>query len=281
MYQKRVLKTKFKKPLSMLSLFSGIGGLDIAAEMTGNIKTVAMCERDAFAARVLKYRWPHIAHFDNVKNINAKELEHHGITKIDIVAGGFPCQSFSRSNPNRSGLLSPKSLFPEMLRIVSELREIDPNNCKTILCENVEGFIDLGLDALQAELERLGYESSTFIYPAAAVGYPFKRYRTFVVAHRYGELWDSLSAGTPGTVCEEVPRNFSRGILAKLSVLPPTTRFSSQLDSFSANSIKCAGNAVVPGQAYPLFQAIVETERRIRRQQRIALLLNQNAYINF
>jgi len=270
MYQMRRLKAKFKKPLSLLSLFSGIGGLDLAAEMTGNIKTVAMCERDVFAANVLRYRWPNITHFNNVKRINKKELEKHGITKVDIVAGGFPCQSFSRSNPNRSGLLSPKSLFPEMLKIISELREIDPNNCKAILCENVEGFIDLGLDALQTELERLGYESSTFVYPAAAVGYPFKRYRTFVVAHRYGQLWDGFSAETPWTVCEEVPRNFNRAILAKLSVLSPTTRFSSRLDSFSSNSIKCAGNAVVPGQAYPLFQAIVETERRIRHSQRIA-----------
>lgn len=78
----------------MLSLFSGIGGIDIAAQWAG-IETVAFCEIDPYPVEVLKKRFQGVKIYNDVRTITKKQLQKDGITNIDIVCGGFPCQPFS------------------------------------------------------------------------------------------------------------------------------------------------------------------------------------------
>jgi DNA (cytosine-5)-methyltransferase 1 len=79
--------------MSALSLFSGIGGLDLAAEAAG-IRTIAMCEKDAFCRSVLRRHWPDVPVYEDITALSGKEVIGHGGSrkKITVIHGGFPCQ---------------------------------------------------------------------------------------------------------------------------------------------------------------------------------------------
>ncbi len=77
-----------------LSLCSGIGGLDIAAEMTG-VAVVALCERDRFCRRVLQARWPEVPIYEDICAVTALRLAGDGLLPLDLIYGGIPCQSHS------------------------------------------------------------------------------------------------------------------------------------------------------------------------------------------
>lgn len=82
--------------LTMLDLFSGIGGFSLAAEWTGRIRTVAFCEIEPFCQKVLKKHWPDVPIFSDIK-----ELRGEDIGTVDILTGGFPCQPFSCAGKQR------------------------------------------------------------------------------------------------------------------------------------------------------------------------------------
>ena len=119
----------------MLSLFSGIGGIDIAAQWAG-IETVAFCEIEPYAVSVLKKRFPGVPVYGDVRKISKETLEEDGISKVDIVCGGFPCQPFSVAG-SRKGQEDDRYLWPEMLRIVGELKP------RWVLGENVAGLLSI------------------------------------------------------------------------------------------------------------------------------------------
>jgi DNA (cytosine-5)-methyltransferase 1 len=79
--------------MNALSLFSGIGGLDLAAEMAG-IRTVAMCERDPFCRGVLRTHWPDVPIYEDIGKLTGEEVVGHGDSRkqITVIHGGFPCQ---------------------------------------------------------------------------------------------------------------------------------------------------------------------------------------------
>jgi len=157
-----------------VSLFSGIGGFDLAADWIG-WENVAHCEIDPFCQRVLRHYWPGAASFADIKQTDFKYL--HGT--IDIISGGFPCQPYSTAGERR-GKDDPRHLWPEMLRAI---REIAP---RWVVGENVRGLVNwsggLVFHEVQADLEAAGYEVLPFILPAASVGAPHERYRVWFVA---------------------------------------------------------------------------------------------------
>ena len=164
--------------MKALSLFTGIGGLDIACETAG-IEVVAFSEIEPYACEILKRRWPNVPNLGDVRNITKDLLENVGIgqEEVDIVFGGFPCQPLSVAGKRR-GKSDDRFLWPEFSRIV---REISP---VWIVAENVSGLINLALDDVLSDLESENYETGTFVYPASAVGAPHKRERLFVVGIR-------------------------------------------------------------------------------------------------
>lgn len=162
-------------PLSHGSLFSGIGGFDLASEWMG-WKNEFHCEWNEFGKQVLQYYWPKAKSYDDITKTDFSIWRG----KIDILTGGFPCQPYSVAG-KRKGTEDDRHLWPEMLRAV---REIQPS---WIVGENVSGLINwsggLVFEEVQTDLENEGYEVWANVLPAASVNAPHKRDRVWFVAY--------------------------------------------------------------------------------------------------
>ena len=157
------------------SLFSGIGGFDLASEWMG-WENVFHCEWNEFGQKVLKYYWPKSITYNDITKTDF--TIHRGT--IDILTGGFPCQPYSSAG-KRLGKEDERHLWPEMLRTI---REIQPT---WVVGENVRGLTNwnggLVFDEVQADLEVEGYEVTPFLLPACAVNAPHRRDRIWFVAY--------------------------------------------------------------------------------------------------
>jgi DNA (cytosine-5)-methyltransferase 1 len=157
------------------SLFSGIGGFDLASEWMG-WENVFHCEWNEFGQKVLKYYWPKSITYNDITKTDF--TIHRGT--IDILTGGFPCQPYSSAG-KRLGKEDSRHLWPEMLRTI---REIQPT---WVVGENVRGLTNwnggLVFDEVQADLEAEGYEVTPFLLPACAVNAPHRRDRIWFVAY--------------------------------------------------------------------------------------------------
>ena len=146
------------------SLFSGIGGFDLAAEWMG-WKNKFHCEWNPFGQKVLKYYWPDAELFSDITKSDFTKYEG----TIDIISGGFPCQPYSTAGLRR-GKEDDRHLWPEMLRAI---REVKPS---WVVGENVRGLISwnggMVFDEVQADLEAEGYEVQPFLLPACGVNAP-------------------------------------------------------------------------------------------------------------
>lgn len=158
------------------SLFSGIGGFDLAAQWMG-WENIFHCEKEPFPRHVLHYYWPQATSYED---ITTTDFSIHRGT-IDILTGGFPCQPYSSAG-KRLGSADSRHLWPEMLRAI---REISP---RWVVAENVRGLTNwnagLVFNEVQADLEAEGYEVLPFLLPACGVGAPHRRDRIWFIAHR-------------------------------------------------------------------------------------------------
>ncbi len=189
--------------LTHLSLFSGIGGLDLAAEWAG-IKTVGQCEWAEYPTRVLERHWPDVPRWKDIRTLTKESFyERTGRRTVDVVSGGFPCQPFSTAGKRR-GKEDDRYLWPEMVRIIKELRP------SWVVGENVAGIVRMALPDILSELETCGYRTRAFLIPACAVGARHRRYRVAIIGHREGA--DHVEdAGGLGRIRQEDVREQQRG----------------------------------------------------------------------
>jgi DNA (cytosine-5)-methyltransferase 1 len=157
------------------SLFSGIGGFDLAAEWMG-WENKFHCEWNEFGQKVLHYYWPKAELFTDITKSDF--TKYNGT--IDIISGGFPCQPYSSAG-KRLGKEDSRHLWPEMLRAIREIRP------RWVVGENVRGLTNwnggLVFDEVQSDLEAEGYEVTPFLLPACAVNAPHRRDRIWFVAY--------------------------------------------------------------------------------------------------
>jgi len=161
--------------LTHFSLFSGIGGIDLAAEWAG-FRTVGQVEKADYPYRVLCKYWPDVPKWRDIRDVTRESVRRAGIGAIDLLSGGFPCQPYSVAGKRR-GKEDDRHLWPEMLRVIQELRPT------WVLGENVANIVNMVLDDVLADLEDAGYETQAFIIPACAVRAPHQRKRVFIVAY--------------------------------------------------------------------------------------------------
>ena len=168
------------------SLFSGIGGFDLAAEWMG-WENVFHCEWMEFPRKVLEYHFPNA---DSLIDICKTDFKKYA-NKIDIFTGGFPCQPFSMAG-KRKGTKDERYLWGEMLRAIQEIKP------KYVIAENVFGItnIDGGMvfEQVCIDLEAEGYEVQAFIIPAAAKNAPHRRDRCWFVGIK--NATDNMSRDT-------------------------------------------------------------------------------------
>lgn len=165
--------------MNVLSLFSGIGGLDIAAGWAG-MKTVAFCEIESYPVQVLEKRWPGVPIYRDVRDLTAERLRQDGVPPIDLIAGGFPCQPHSLAG-KRLASNDERDLWGECARLLCE------TGAEWGVFKNVPGLLssEAGrfFGRVLRDLAKIGYDAGWWTYPAAAVGSPQERFRVFLVAH--------------------------------------------------------------------------------------------------
>lgn len=277
--------------MTHLSLFTGIGGLDIAAEWAG-FETVGQCEWADYPTKVLEKHWPDVPRWRDIRTLTKESFyERTRLHTVDLISGGFPCQPFSVAGKRR-GKEDDRYLWPEMLRVIQELRPA------WVVGENVAGIVSMALDQVLADLESIGYACQAFIIPACAADAPHRRDRCAIVAYSngIGRLYhenekhsaealeyaqrefsgcSSHVADAKGSRCkgydeatsEQACRPGQRQpCAARQPGNPKREWWSAEPDvgrvahgvPHRVDRLRCLGNAVVPQQFYPIFKAIAD-----------------------
>jgi len=251
--------------LTNLSIFSGVGGLDLAARWTGKIKTVCYVEKDKYAQAVIQSRirsqdlddapiWDDVALFDG--------RPWNGL--VDIVSGGFTCQQHS-SVGKRLGQLDAGNTWPLFKNVVQQVQPI------SILAENVLGIADSGYAlTVLADLEEMGYCATPYTICACEVGAPHPRARVFFLAH--AKSITGLQTNTAPHKNGEMPGAWSGDIrrmweeMAKPDWQIPPRWILGDIDGLARrmDRARCCGNAVNPIQVLPAWEEILRINEQVR-----------------
>ena len=270
--------------LSVLDLFSGIGGFSLGLESTGKFKTIGFCEKDKFCQKVLQKHWSDTPIYEDIKKLDGTKI------KADVITGGFPCQSISIAGKQK-GKNDDRFLFPEMLRVIKETQ------ARWVIGENVQNLLNISngeiLQGIHNDLETIGYEVQTFNISASSQGAWHKRSRVWIVAANSNtrlSFRENKEVQTRGITSNNGSTNVANSNNIRTQVqtkgkLTSFKMFGSQskkswwktfsefyripdglqygLDKDRTNRIKALGNAIVPQIATEIGKAIIKAEEEI------------------
>jgi len=156
----------------MLSLFAGIGGLELGLEAAGLGTVHWQVEINPFGRGVLAKHWPDAERFNDVRTVQASD-----VPGCQIIAAGFPCQDISVASSTKTGLDGERSgLWREVVRLLRDIRPL------CIILENVPALTFRGLDRVLCDLAAHGYDAEWQTVSARDVGLPHRRQRIFIIA---------------------------------------------------------------------------------------------------
>ena len=162
--------------MKVLDLFSGIGGFSLGLERAG-METVAFCEFDEHAQKVLRKHWPDVPIHSDIRELDAKQYRG----TVDVVTGGFPCQDLSSAGKQAGFSGERSSLYREMLRIISECMP------RYAIFENVTGLLTGNsgrwFGQFLYDLAQIGFDAEWHCVEAAYVGAPHRRDRVWIIAY--------------------------------------------------------------------------------------------------
>lgn len=258
--------------LTHLSLFSGIGGLDLAAEWAG-FRTVGQCEYADFPRRILEKHWPNMPRWRDVRDVRdvtRLSVDRAGIGEITLISGGFPCQPHSLAG-KRLASGDERDLWGGFARVI---RELGP---RWVVAENVPGLLSSEhgrfFGRVLRDLAGMGYDASWGVLSAFQAGAPHLRKRVCLVAHamRFGRPCDRFLRAPENP---EAHHGGFQEINTPL-LLDNAFRVLAHGDDTGlrncdgiprdVDELRALGNAVVPQVFYPVFAAIAAAESGERR----------------
>lgn len=282
--------------LTHFSVFTGIGGIDLAAEHAG-FHTVGQVELAEYQHQILCKHWPTTARWRDIRDVTEQSIKDAAIRHVTLLSGGFPCQPFSKAG-SRKGTNDNRFLWPEMLRV---LRLLQPT---WLLAENVAGITSLEepiststvenpktikryyeriLPNIIKDIEKEGYilpklsDETPIIcnIPACGVGANHRRERIFIIARRnnvadsnscrhiHGQT-EKLTTERPHAALDKPKSSSSNDQILKFWEKEPCPEpYICGMDdgiSKRLDRIRCLGNAVVPQQVYPILKSIYDIE---------------------
>jgi DNA (cytosine-5)-methyltransferase 1 len=166
--------------MNVLSLFAGIGGLDLGLERAG-MTVVGQVEIDPFCQAVLARHWPKVPRHDDV-HTTPDWWKSQPRPAVHVIAGGFPCQPVSQAGL-RLANQDARWLWPAMADTIAEIRP------DWVIGENVPGLLYRGIADVLGDLARIGYRARAGVVSACAMGAPHTRERLFILAHPDGQEW--------------------------------------------------------------------------------------------
>ncbi len=245
--------------LKTLDLFAGAGGFTVAGELAGGYETVAFCEIDKYARKVLAKNWPDVPIFEDVTTLKGSD-----VGPVDVITGGFPCQDVSTAG-KLLGVIDGErsSLFTEILRIATEIEQKQGYK-PWLLMENVGNLVRGGdgiwLAAVMHGLAEFGYDAEWHILPASYIGACHRRERVWIIAY-------PREASIQGNIKEPIFRqsyvqgefdgNLARWARRSDIPEPRTFRADDGIPNIS-HRIALMGNAIVPQVAACFMRALYE-----------------------
>jgi DNA (cytosine-5)-methyltransferase 1 len=219
--------------LRVLSLFAGIGGIDLGLAWAGGFETVAVCEIEPFQRALLKQHWPQAEQYPDIRSLNRIEC--------DVICGGFPCQKFSTASRGRR---VAADLWPEMLRVVAL------NRPTYVIAENVSKH---AIRTASDQLTAIGYAVAVRNISGADCRAPHIRSRWWAVAHphEHGEFQRALDAEV-AKLPELCAGLWSAEAYASAVRIPHGI-------PHRVHRVEALGNAVIPQIPQVIGQAILST----------------------
>lgn len=249
--------------LTILDLFSGIGGFSLGLERTGGFRTVAFCETDDYCRKVLAKHWPNTLIYGDVRELSGEQLRQDGIA-ADVITGGFPCQDISVAG-KRAGLDGERSgLWKEYARIIGEIQP------RYAIVENVPNLLAGPSEQrggwfgqILGDLAEIGYDAEWHCIQAYRFGAPHERDRVWIVA--YPENDARVHQSNNQKITE---RLFNNGNHWRTHPWAEANPRICHMDDGIPNRVvitSALGNAVVPQVVEVIGRAILEAESDMRR----------------